>query len=110
MKQKAVRRRHNPRIAKFFKWFFILLALAGLFAVATAASLHYWLGSGDFRTRLEAESGEFLGVPVSLSRAHLSFWPQPAVAGTAVLPGVGTGAGAQMGDSLGAGVKKLFGK
>jgi hypothetical protein len=67
-------------MAKLFKWFFVLLALLGLLGVAAAVSLHYWLGSGDFRSRLEAESSEFLGVPVALSRVHLSFWPQPAIA------------------------------
>lgn len=67
-------------MAKLFKWFFILLALAGLLGVVAAVSLHYWLGSGDFRTRIELESTEFVGVPVALSRVHLTFWPQPAIA------------------------------
>ena len=67
-------------MAKLFKWFFILLAFAGVLGVAAALSLHYWLGSGDFRTRIEAQSSAFIGVPVTLSRVHLTFWPQPAIA------------------------------
>jgi hypothetical protein len=67
-------------MAKLFKWFFILLAFAGVLGVAAALSLHYWLGSGDFRTRIEAQSSAFIGVPVALSRVHLTFWPQPAIA------------------------------
>lgn len=67
-------------MAKFFKWVFILLAVAGLLSAGAAAALHYWLGSGDFRTRIEAQCSEFLGVPVALTRVHLSFWPQPAIA------------------------------
>lgn len=72
-------------MARLAKWVFGLLALLGLLVVAAAVALHQWLGTGDFRARLEQESAAALGVPVALARVHLSLWPLPAVALDGVL-------------------------
>jgi len=42
--------------------------------------LQRWVGSDDFRGRLQAQAEAVLGVPVALGRLHVDPWPVPAVA------------------------------
>ena len=72
--------RDNGSMAKLFKWFFILLAAFLLLMVGVAAALQYWLRTDDFRTRVEREAGNALGVPLKLGRLSVDLWPLPAVA------------------------------
>ncbi|HEY1393278.1 MAG TPA: hypothetical protein VFV25_07865 [Methylibium sp.] len=67
-------------MAKFFKWLVLLaLALLGLLA-AVAYMLHRWVGTDDFRQRVESEAAAALGVPVALGGVAVEVWPLPAVA------------------------------
>ncbi|MDO9357386.1 MAG: hypothetical protein Q7T70_00145 [Polaromonas sp.] len=94
------------------------LSLTGQVAVSPARAL-----SGRLSVNLSAASkigsvlGGAIGVPltvsgsldapeVTLTRGALL----GAAIGTAVMPGAGTGAGLQLGDKVGQGLKKLFGK
>lgn len=49
------------------------LPLAGLWA------LQHWIGSDDFRARIEREASDALGVPVKLERLDVDVWPLPAL-------------------------------
>jgi len=56
----------------------VLLLGTGLLA------LQYWVGSDDFRSRLQSQAESMLGVPVVLGRLHVDPWPVPAIAMDAV--------------------------
>jgi hypothetical protein len=67
-------------MAKVFKWLvFLALGLMVLLA-AVAFTLHRWVGTDDFRRRVEREASAALGVPVALDRVAVDVWPLPAVA------------------------------
>jgi len=51
----------------------VVLGLAGLVA-------QRWLGSADFKLRVESAASSAAGVPVTLGRVTLDVWPVPAVA------------------------------
>ncbi len=50
-----------------------------LLAAAGAAGLSRWLGSDDFRQRVQALASDAVGAPVEMQRIHLDFRPWPAV-------------------------------
>ncbi|MES2877706.1 MAG: AsmA family protein [Pseudomonadota bacterium] len=53
----------------------LLLVLgAGVWAVQR------WIGTEDFKTRVEQQAGTALGLPVQLARLEVAVWPLPAVA------------------------------
>jgi hypothetical protein len=57
------------------------LGLLGLVVLAVAGyGLHRWLGTDDFRARVEREASARLGVTVRLSALKVAAWPVPAVA------------------------------
>ena len=65
------------------RWLRIVSVLFGLAVVALAAvvvALHYWVGSGDFRSRVEREASAALGLPVRLRAVSVDVWPLPSVA------------------------------
>lgn len=67
-------------MARYFKWLlWALLALVVLLA-AVVFALHRWIGSDDFRQRVEREAGAALGVPVVVGSMTVDVWPLPAVA------------------------------
>jgi hypothetical protein len=53
--------------------FTVLMGL-GLFG------LQRWIGTDDFRQRIEREGGAALGVPLRLGRVDVALWPLPALA------------------------------
>ena len=61
------------------KWTLIgLAALAVLLGVAVAA-VQSWLGSDDFRARVERQGSDALGVPLRLQAIKVALWPLPGV-------------------------------
>jgi hypothetical protein len=57
-----------------------LLLLVG----AVALALEHWVGSEDFRGRVEQQASGMIGVPLQLGRITVNVWPVPAVALDAV--------------------------
>ena len=71
---------HNKPMTRFLKGL-ALVVLAGLLLLGVVAvALGGWVGSDDFRERLEREAGAALGLPVRLAAVEVSLWPLPAVA------------------------------
>ena len=58
----------------------VLFGLAVLALVGVVFALQYWVGTADFRGRIEREAGAALGVPVKLRAVSVDFWPVPSVA------------------------------
>ncbi|MBE7367569.1 hypothetical protein [Ramlibacter pallidus] len=67
-------------MAKFLKWAAIAAGVFLLVLVAVAVALQSWLRTDDFRTRVEREAGNALGVPMKLGKLSIDLWPLPAVA------------------------------
>ena len=67
-------------MARWIRIVSVLLGLAVLALGGVALALQYWVGTGDFRGRIEREASAALGVPVSLRAVSVDFWPLPAVA------------------------------
>lgn len=67
-------------MTRILKWLLgAALAVVVLFA-ALVFALHRWVGTDDFRQRIEREASAALGVPVLLGSVAVSVWPLPAVA------------------------------
>jgi uncharacterized protein involved in outer membrane biogenesis len=64
---------------RFFLWATIILASLVLLVLAAAYGLRHWIGTEDFRTRVQAQASAALGVPVKLDGLDVSVWPLPAV-------------------------------
>ncbi len=67
-------------MARYFKWLFGALLAFVLLLAALIFALHRWVGSDDFRQRVEREAGAALGVPVVVGSMTVDVWPLPAVA------------------------------
>ncbi len=67
-------------MAKVFKWLVLLALALTVLLAAVAYLLHRWVGSDDFRQRVEREAAAALGVPVALGGVAVEVWPLPAVA------------------------------
>jgi hypothetical protein len=67
-------------MTKLLKWMAFVLAAVALVLVGVVLALQYWLRTDDFRSRVEREAAEALGVPLKLGRLSVDFWPVPAVA------------------------------
>ncbi|HVE52328.1 MAG TPA: hypothetical protein VNB23_02965, partial [Ramlibacter sp.] len=72
-------------MAKLLKWFAVAVGAFVLLLVAVAFALQTWLRTDDFRTRVEREAGNVLGVPLKLGKLSVDVWPLPAVAADDVL-------------------------
>ena len=58
-----------------------MLALAAVLLLAgVALALHGWVGSDDFRQRVQQEASAALGLPVRVGGIEVALWPLPAVA------------------------------
>jgi len=62
------------------KWIAIALLVLLLLGAAGVLALQRWIGTDDFRHRLEQQAGTALGVDVTLGRLDVALWPLPAVA------------------------------
>ncbi|MET0310593.1 MAG: AsmA family protein [Burkholderiaceae bacterium] len=67
-------------MGKVIRWFLVAAAVLLVLAAAAAFALHRWVGSDDFRSRVEQEAAVQLGLPVKLGRIDVSVFPVPAVA------------------------------
>lgn len=66
-------------MSRALKWILISLAvLLALLGVALLAAQH-WLGSDDFRARIEREAAQALGAPLRLQSIRVALWPLPGV-------------------------------
>lgn len=62
------------------KWTLLVLLAMLLLLTAGVWALQRWIGSEDFKGRVEQEAGTALGVAVTLARIEVAVWPLPAVA------------------------------
>ncbi|MES2912084.1 MAG: hypothetical protein V4718_11880, partial [Pseudomonadota bacterium] len=67
-------------MTRYFKWLLWALLVLVLLLAAVIFALHRWVGSDDFRQRVEREAGAALGVPVVVGSMTVDVWPLPAVA------------------------------
>jgi uncharacterized protein involved in outer membrane biogenesis len=65
---------------RLFKWMVWGLLAMVLLLLAVALVLQRWIGTPDFKARVEREASTALGVPVTLAQLDVSVWPLPAVA------------------------------
>ncbi|MEO8121285.1 MAG: AsmA family protein, partial [Rhodoferax sp.] len=65
---------------RILKWVLLAVLLLLLLVAAGALALQRWIGSGDFKSRVEQEASTSLGVAVKLARLEVAVWPLPAVA------------------------------
>jgi uncharacterized protein involved in outer membrane biogenesis len=70
---------------KLLKWSAVALVAFLLLLVAVAFALQGWLRTDDFRSRVEREASQALGVPLKLGKLSVDVWPLPAVAADNVL-------------------------
>src|SRR5512133_2853181 len=73
-------RHDNACMKRFVKWFAAAVVGLLLLLAAVALSLQHWVGSEDFRSRVAAQIGASLGLPVELGAVTVDVWPVPAVA------------------------------
>jgi len=62
------------------KWIVIALLVLLLLLAAGVLALQRWIGTDDFRSRMEQQAGTALGVDVTLGHIDVVLWPLPAVA------------------------------
>lgn len=62
------------------KWIVMALLVLLLLLATGVLALQRWIGTDDFRSRIEQQAGTALGVGVTLGRIDVALWPLPAVA------------------------------
>lgn len=67
-------------MSRWLKIVSLLLGLAVLALAGVVLALQYWVGTADFRGRIEREASAALGVPVKLRGVSVDLWPVPSVA------------------------------
>lgn len=67
-------------MARIFKGILWLALAAVLLLAGVALALHGWVGSDDFRQRVQQEASAALGLPVRVGGIDVALWPLPAVA------------------------------
>ena len=67
-------------MSRWIRFGSILFGLAGLAVTGVVLALQYWVGTADFRGRIEREASAVLGLPVRLGAVSVDFWPVPSVA------------------------------
>lgn len=65
---------------KTLKWTAAALVALALLVAAVLFALQRWVGTDDFRSRVQAQAASALGVPVKLGAIEVDAWPLPAVA------------------------------
>jgi len=65
---------------RILKIFLGLLGLLLLLLAGAAWALHRWVGTDDFRQRIEQQASQAAGVGVTVARIDIDWWPVPAVA------------------------------
>lgn len=70
----------NAAMKQLGKWLVLSLLAAMLLLGAGLFGLQHWVGTDDFRARVQVQAGDALGVPVQLGRIAVDLWPVPAVA------------------------------
>jgi uncharacterized protein involved in outer membrane biogenesis len=65
---------------RIVKWTAIGLAALLLVLGGAVLALNQWLGSADFRTRMERQASAALGVPLQLGALSVDLWPAPGLA------------------------------
>lgn len=66
-------------MSRAMKWILYGLAALLLLLVLTFFAAQRWLGSDDFRARIEREAADALGVPLRLQSIKVALWPLPGV-------------------------------
>ncbi len=61
------------------KWLLALVMVPVLLLGGIALALQYWVGSEDFRARVNSQASAALGVSVDVGRITVDVWPLPAV-------------------------------
>lgn len=69
----------NAGMNKALKWISGAGLAAGVLVVGSVWGLQTWLGSADFKARVEREALQSLGVGVSVGSIKVSVFPKPAV-------------------------------
>lgn len=67
-------------MARIFRGVLLLALAAVLLLAGVALALHGWVGSDDFRQRVQQEASAALGLPVRVGGIDVALWPLPAVA------------------------------
>lgn len=69
----------HPDMKRIIKWVVITLLVLLLVLAVGALALQRWLGTDDFRHRIEQQASAALGVGIELGRIDVAVWPLPAV-------------------------------
>ena len=69
----------NADMNNVLKWISVPGLAAGVLVVGSVWGLQTWLGSADFKARVEREALQSLGVGVSVGAIKVSVFPKPAV-------------------------------
>jgi uncharacterized protein involved in outer membrane biogenesis len=67
-------------MARIFRGVLLVALAAVLLLAGVALALHGWVGSDDFRQRVQQEASAALGLPVRVGGIEVALWPLPAVA------------------------------
>ncbi len=67
-------------MVRWQKWLVLTLVGVGVVIGACLLVLQRWVGSDDFRARVQLQAQAALGMPVALGRLHVDPWPVLAVA------------------------------
>ncbi|MBI5278898.1 MAG: AsmA family protein [Burkholderiales bacterium] len=67
-------------MARAIKWLAIAGAAGVLLLAVVVLALHRWLGTDDFRQRVEREASAAAGLPVKVGALSIDLFPLPAVA------------------------------
>lgn len=70
---------HNARMQKFAKWLLLVFVLTCMLLSAGLFALQRWIGTDDFRVRVQDSAGEALGRSVRLGALAVDILPLPAV-------------------------------
>ena len=70
----------NGGMKRLGKWLLLALLAAGLLVAAALFALQRWIGTDDFRARVQTQIGAALGVGVKLGRIVVDVWPVPGLA------------------------------